>query len=227
MQELIKISADREGRQAVSARDLYTGLGLEPAHYSRWSKKNITNNPYAKEGEDWEGFTMMVNGNESKDFTLTLDFAKRLAMMARTEQGEKIRFYFIACEQRALLNNRQTLPYETASHVLQALAQINIALGDLTCHVVRLEEQQKKAAPRTLHATPVQFAYNQYTIEGFGILMDLQIPFHDVWDLRTQAVSLSKEMGFPVRTETTQNYGTIWKFNAKVLCKLFNLQTLA
>lgn len=42
----------------------------------------------------------MSNGNETKDFALTIDFAKRLAMMAKTEKGEQARKYFIECEKQ-------------------------------------------------------------------------------------------------------------------------------
>ena len=42
----------------------------------------------------------MTNGNQTLDFAITLDFAKRLAMMAKTEKGEEVRKYFIECEKR-------------------------------------------------------------------------------------------------------------------------------
>ena len=35
------------------------------------------------------------------DFILTLDFAKKLAMMTRTAQGESVRRYFLHCEKIA------------------------------------------------------------------------------------------------------------------------------
>lgn len=92
---------------AVSAREFYIDLGLQEAHYAKWSRKNIVHNSFAKENEDWTLFTPSVNigsssgskGRPTQDYALSIDFAKRLAMMARTEKGETVRRYFIECEQ--------------------------------------------------------------------------------------------------------------------------------
>lgn len=101
--ELIKVATNAEGKQVVSARELYEYLGYDKSQWARWYKKNIEENAFAIEKEDWEGFDTMSssnNGSMTKDFALTLDFAKRISMMARTRVGEKIRNYFIACENK-------------------------------------------------------------------------------------------------------------------------------
>ncbi|MRN02723.1 phage antirepressor protein [Riemerella anatipestifer] len=99
MNELIKIT-EQNGKQVVSARELYEFLGYNKAVWSRWYAKNIENNEFAIENIDYQTFNIMLNGNETKDFALTIDFAKRLAMMARTEKGKQARQYFIECEKR-------------------------------------------------------------------------------------------------------------------------------
>jgi anti-repressor protein len=70
------------------------------SQWSRWYKKNIEDNPYAIEMKDWMGFDIMSNGNTTRDFQLTIDFAKKLSMLSRTEVGERIRDYFVECEKR-------------------------------------------------------------------------------------------------------------------------------
>lgn len=77
--ELIKVE-EREGRQVVSARELYLGLGLDKSNWSRWSKQNIEEEQFFKENEDWVGFVTMTNGNETKDYAVSLEFAKHIAM---------------------------------------------------------------------------------------------------------------------------------------------------
>jgi len=101
MNELIKVTTSEGGKQVVSAKELYSFLELEKAHWKRWTNKNIVKNVYAVENTDWQGFTIEVNGNQTQDYVITLDFAKRLAMMARTEKGEAAREYFLACERKA------------------------------------------------------------------------------------------------------------------------------
>lgn len=93
--ELIKIY---EG-STISARDLYQFLELDKSNWKRWYTKNILKNPYAIEGEDWKGFVMMTNGNETMDFSITLNFAKKLAMLSRSKKGEEAREYFLECEK--------------------------------------------------------------------------------------------------------------------------------
>lgn len=100
MEELIQIRKSEGGKDVVSAKDLYDFLGMGKSQWSRWYKKNIEDNPYAVEMKDWMGFDIMSNGNITRDFQLTIDFAKKLSMLSRTEIGEKVRDYFVECEKR-------------------------------------------------------------------------------------------------------------------------------
>lgn len=101
--ELIKVE-EREGRQVVSARELYLGLGLDKSNWSRWSKQNIEEEQFFKENEDWVGFVTMTNGNETKDYAVSLEFAKHIAMMARTDKSHEYRNYLLQCEKMAKSN---------------------------------------------------------------------------------------------------------------------------
>lgn len=105
MKELIKIT-QKNGKQLVSARELYLGLGLNKSNWSRWYPKNISNNEYFREGIDFVGVRHNDEGNEVQDFAISLDFAKHIAMMARTEKSHEYRNYFLECE-KALKENVQ------------------------------------------------------------------------------------------------------------------------
>lgn len=97
--ELIRIT-EENGRKVVSAKDLYNLLGYERRHWARWASKNLVTNSYAIEGVDYTTFTTMVNGNETSEFAVTVEFAEKLAMMAKTEKGEQVRAYFISCRDK-------------------------------------------------------------------------------------------------------------------------------
>ena len=86
--------------ETVSARELYEALGLDKSNWSRWTKQNIVNNPFAVVNNDYVGFVIMTNGNETTDYALVIDFAKKLAMQVKTNQGELVRSYFIECEKK-------------------------------------------------------------------------------------------------------------------------------
>lgn len=98
--ELIKIT-ERGGRKVVSARELYDHLGLKKAHFARWSIMNIIDDEFFVKGVDYEALTMMVNGRHFDDYAISIDMAKHLAMLSRTEKGKELRQYFIEVEKVA------------------------------------------------------------------------------------------------------------------------------
>ena len=124
MNELIPLQSqtiDGNAVETVSARELYEALGLDKSHWSRWTKKNILNNQFAVENSDYVGFAIVVNGNETTDYALVIDFAKKLAMQVKTMQGEQVRQYFIECEKK-LKENQAKLAPKTYAEALRALA---------------------------------------------------------------------------------------------------------
>lgn len=99
MRELIKIT-EENGKKLVSAKELYLGLELNKSQWSRWYKKNILENEFFEENIDYIGVRLNVEGNETMDYAITLEFAKHLAMMSKTEKSHEYRNYFIECEKQ-------------------------------------------------------------------------------------------------------------------------------
>lgn len=97
---MIKIITNENGDRLVSARELYLGLGLDKSNWSRWNKSNIQENEFFKENTDWIGVRHNDEGNSTMDFAISLEFAKHLAMMARTIKSHEYRNYFIKCEKK-------------------------------------------------------------------------------------------------------------------------------
>lgn len=98
-----------EAVKAVSARAFHRNMGLNASHWARWSATNIQENPFALEHEDWIAFAIVASANSAhpmarpqptQDFMLAMPFAKKLAMQVRTPEGERVRNYFLDCEQR-------------------------------------------------------------------------------------------------------------------------------
>lgn len=121
MNELIKVT-EKDGKQIVSARELYKELELADGQFSRWAKSNIVENPYAIENEDWVGFDIDVEGNKTKDFALVISLAKKIAMMSKTEKGNKVRDYFLECEQKAKEKEKAWSLPQTYAEALQLAA---------------------------------------------------------------------------------------------------------
>lgn len=94
----IEIALRVDGNGMTTAKRLYEFLELTRDQYSRWAKKNIIDNKFAFEGEDYWGFDINVEGNITRDYRITSDFAKKLAMASRSSKGETARDYFICVE---------------------------------------------------------------------------------------------------------------------------------
>jgi len=99
MNELIKIT-ENNGKQAVSARELYRFLEITE-RFSNWFERQLS---YGfTEGIDYIGckeFNTLAN-QELTDYALTLDCAKEISMIQRSERGKQARQYFIACEKKS------------------------------------------------------------------------------------------------------------------------------
>ena len=145
MEELIK---KYNGKKAVSARELYEKLGFASQHWASWYKKNITSNPFAVQNED---FVQLPLSGRTQDFALSIDFAKRLSMMARTKTGEQIRNYFIEVEKRV---NRPLSQAELLLQQCQMLVEQEKRLSQVEEKVDRLIGVHEEAE-RDLHELPI------------------------------------------------------------------------
>jgi len=100
----IEIALQIDENGMTTASNLYAFLELHPAHFSDWCRRNIKNNKFAIENEDYTVFTFesenpKIGGRPKTDYKITSDFAKKLSMTSNTERHEQARQYFIACEQ--------------------------------------------------------------------------------------------------------------------------------
>lgn len=99
MKEIIKINYDSE-QPSVSARELYSSLGIEK-RFSAWFE---TNSQGFIEGEDFTSVlsgTVVNNGakRDLQDYELSVDMAKHICLMSRTEKGKQCRQYLIDLEK--------------------------------------------------------------------------------------------------------------------------------
>lgn len=119
MKELIKIT-EQNGNQAVSARELHKFLEITE-RFSNWFERMLQ---YGfTENIDYQGcefFNTLAN-QVLIDYALTLDCAKEIAMLQRSERGKMARQYFIECEKQ-LRSGKFALP-TTYKEALQSLLE--------------------------------------------------------------------------------------------------------
>lgn len=123
----IALGIDEQGR--TTAKKLYSFLELNQSNYSKWCKRNITENDFAEENVDYfyssSSTSERSRGNFAQDYILVATFAKKLAMASNSVRGEQAREYFIRVEEQlkkfaiALQNRKSLQPIQIATQVVE------------------------------------------------------------------------------------------------------------
>ncbi|WP_213194382.1 antA/AntB antirepressor family protein [Citrobacter portucalensis] len=154
------------GRQTniVSARDLHKALGVGK-DFSTWITDRITDYGFAigsdyivnkaispKLGKSPTGAACrpVSVGRPGKDYLLSINTAKEIAMLERNEQGRSVRRYFIQCEEEL----QRSVPEIAARYRQHLKARINAA-GRFTamCEALELARMEQGKATQRHHYT--------------------------------------------------------------------------
>ena len=151
----IEIALQIDENGMTTASNLYAFLELHPAHFSDWCKRNIKNNKFATENEDYIVFTIesenpKIGGRPKTDYKITSEFAKKLSMTGNTEKHEQARQYFIACEQGLKIATKKlqdtTLQQnQFTQELVSAIKTVNDTLQSMNDRILKLEESQNSS----------------------------------------------------------------------------------
>lgn len=99
MDEIIKVNYEN-GQPTVSARDLHEGLDIK-SNFTTWFDRmceyGFTENDYKKCFPNLESG---CNGGQNMvDYQITVDMAKQICMIQRSEKGRQYRTYFLELEK--------------------------------------------------------------------------------------------------------------------------------
>lgn len=122
MEELIKLTKDDKGISVVSGRELHDFLEVTE-RYSSWFLR-MTKYGF-EESVDYVGCKVFntLAKQELQDHALTLDMAKEISMIQRTDKGKQARQYFIEVEKAYKQGQTQYKLPQTFSEALIELAK--------------------------------------------------------------------------------------------------------
>lgn len=90
-----------ESTLLCNARDLHKFLGVK-RDFSTWINERVSEYEFIANLDyiEFSPNSGKTGGRRRKDYHLTLDTAKELAMVERNEKGRQVRRYFIECEKK-------------------------------------------------------------------------------------------------------------------------------
>lgn len=117
-----------------------------------------------QENQDFITLTrLLVSGGKRKDYYLSLDMAKELAMVERNARGKEARLYFIDCERIA--KSKTAVPaLPSYPEALRQLADAIDRNGVLESQKLALEHQARENAPKVAFAEDVVASGKEVTI---------------------------------------------------------------
>lgn len=148
---------ENEDKQVVNARELHAFLEVGK-RFADWVTDRIEKYGFV-DGEDFAvcfpnlGSKTGSGGHNAKDYLLSLDCAKEIAMAENSDRGRQVRKYFIECERKLrefkLYGGFYSQLPKTFPDALRALAETEEKR-------VALETKVKEDAPKVLFAESVQ-----------------------------------------------------------------------
>lgn len=163
MYELITVNLDT---QTVSARGLHKALGIEK-RFSAWFE---TNSQGFVEGEDFtsvlKSTEVQNNGGvqirEMQDYEMSIDMAKHICLMSRTEKGKTCRQYLIDLEKA------WNTPEQVFARALKMADQTINKLKSENYALVTKIEQDK---PKTIFADAVSASHTSILVGDLAKLI--------------------------------------------------------
>lgn len=198
MNELIKITTvtiNHETVNAVNARDLWKFLKSKQK-FADWIKNRISEYGFEEE-KDFFINLGKSHGRPLRDYIISLDMAKELAMVENNEQGRKIRQYFIEVE-------KQYREWEKAAHKFEPEPDMpEFDDGDPDIFIEKAYYMNQRILPTWLLAARLGISPELLRILSNSNAAGL-IDGEDIFRLRNvtdRFINSMKKVGFPVHGE--------------------------
>lgn len=165
--QLVSINIREEnGKQTVSARELHEKLEVTE-RFSSWFDRMLK---YGfEENVDFtsvKSFTVVNNGAQKPidEYYISIDMAKEICMIQRSDKGRMFRQYFIECERRLIETDKKAMPQtyiEAVENLLNELKK-NQALEEQGKLLLEQKQAAEKETER-IYQCNKNFHNNLYT----------------------------------------------------------------
>lgn len=211
----IALGVDENGN--TTAKKLYEFLELDPTHYSRWYKKNITENEFAEENIDF--WALAINGerdfnpNPTQDFKLSSKFARKLSAKGNGEKAELARDYFASLDDGV---KTMAQSFDELSPELRLLINMELKQKQQDREMLAMREDIKRLESKvTTHID------DYYTIAGYASLRGIKVDINKANMLGRKASKLSREFGYEIGKAKDPRFGEVNTYHIDILKEVF------
>jgi phage anti-repressor protein len=199
--------------QTCSARDLHAFLGVA-AQFTDWIKAQIERARLI-ENRDYlphEEVKQLPSGAKTlKQYALTIEAAKHVAMLSQTDKGFEVREYFIECEKKV----QKADPLATLPPEQRALIRLMVEQAETKQRVAITEEKVARIEAK-------QQAFEEgskfFTVLGFFVWRALPaMSLAETAQFGKRATKLSKERGVIVDRVRDPRFGMVNSYHEDIL----------
>ena len=159
MNELIKINYEAE-TPTVSARDLHAGLGIKTA-FKDWFPR-MAEYGFEAEKDFCSKLSESTGGRPAIDYEISVDMAKQICMIQRSEKGKQYRQYFLDLEKA----------WNTPEQIFaRALKMADKEIEKLQSSNAELLEDVQRMKPKEIFADAVSASHTSILIGDLAKLL--------------------------------------------------------
>lgn len=227
MESLIHITKTPNGEQAVSARELYQFLEIQ-TEFAKWTVRMFEygfsdNLDYTK--------VIVKNDDNSKggkstliDYALTLDTAKEIAMLQRSEKGKQARQYFIDCEKQLKNASANLSPFDVMQNMLNQLKEQERLQLEQSKQLQKIEKEVN-----VLVAQSITHQTDYFTVSGYyrfaGLKYDLTPA--EAQKMGKALTSLSGILNYSVQKVSDVKFGCVGAYHKDLFKTYFEKKQVA
>jgi hypothetical protein len=151
---------------------------------------------------------------------LSIDFAKKLTMLARNEKGEQARQYFIDCEKALLLSGLKVIDQMGENLRQTELLLQSVQLSVSNTKAIEAVETRLNAIEQN---QAIEIKQDYFTILAYCKRNYISLSFSEAIQKGKIATRLSKEKGIDIRQVSDEKYGYVHSYKEDILKEAFQL----
>ena len=200
--------------ETVSARTLHEFLGVTE-RFSSWMERQFQ---YGfEENVDYLGCKVFntLAKQEVQEYYLSLDCAKEISMIQKSDKGKQARKYFIECEKK-LTQPKPMTQIELIALIANQMAEQERKSLELDNRLQVVEQKQQQLNQDNDH----------FTVKGFCSLHKIDLSNGKMSALSRKAKKLSDVKDYTYHEITDPRWGKVRTYHVDILTELFEFEKL-